>query len=435
MHDDATTLSARTWTANPALEFLTEPFRARTWAETLHLLLDFPIGVAGFVYVVTMLSLSGGLLITFVGVPLLAASVFAARWIAAAERGRAQLLLGERVPPPAPLRRPEGFLDVLKVALADSAGWRALLYLFVLFFTGTFAFCVVVTLWSAAFFLTTYPLWYHTALDGGGITINSDHPVHSAGGFALLVLAGLLFLFVTPWIVHGLATVDRILVRSLLGPGFLSDRVQALQVSRGHAVHTAAADLRRIERDLHDGTQARLVALAADLGMAKEKLAAGDDPEHAAALVATAHGEAKQALAELRDLARGIHPAVLTDRGLDAALSALTARSPVPVTVIADLPGRPAPAIEAIAYFCVSELLANAIRHSRASAISITITRLGGEFLLVEVRDDGIGGADPSRGTGLVGLAERIATVEGRFFVDSPPGGPTIMTVELPWSA
>ncbi|MCD9590809.1 sensor histidine kinase, partial [Streptomyces sp. 8ZJF_21] len=193
---------------------------------------------------------------------------------------------------------------------------------------------------------------------------------------------------------------------------------------------TAAADLRRIERDLHDGAQARLVALAMGLGLAKEKLE--EDPEAAAKMVDEAHGEVKLALQELRDLARGIHPAILTDRGLGPALSALSARCTVPVKVTVELPERPAPAIEGIAYFTVSELLQNISKHSGAHTAEIELWRADNR-LLIQVRDDGRGGAATDRGSGLSGLAERLGSVDGLFAVDSPPGGPTAVTAELPW--
>ncbi|MEU0406109.1 histidine kinase, partial [Streptomyces sp. NPDC006197] len=205
-----------------------------------------------------------------------------------------------------------------------------------------------------------------------------------------------------------------------------------LESDRGVVVDTAAADLRRIERDLHDGAQARLAALAMDLGLAKEKLAR--DPQAAAVLVDEAHGEVKLALQELRDLARGIHPAVLTDRGLDAALSAVASRCAVPVSVDVDLPGRPAPAIEGIAYFTASELLRNVSRHSGARRAWVDVWRTE-DRLMLQVRDDGAGGARVEAGGGLADLSVRAGAVDGVLAVDSPGGGPTTVTVELPWRA
>jgi signal transduction histidine kinase len=218
----------------------------------------------------------------------------------------------------------------------------------------------------------------------------------------------------------------------LLGPSRLGARVVELESDRGVVVDTAAADLRRIERDLHDGAQARLVALAMDLGVAREKLT--EDPREAARMVDSAHGEVKTALRELRDLARGIHPAVLTDRGLDAALSAVAARCAVPVVVEVDLPARPVPAIEGIVYFTVSELLQNVSKHAGASRAVVDVWKVEGRLML-QVSDDGMGGADAGAGSGLAGLAERLGAVDGVLVVDSPAGGPTRVTAELPWRA
>jgi signal transduction histidine kinase len=193
-------------------------------------------------------------------------------------------------------------------------------------------------------------------------------------------------------------------------------------------VDAAEDERRRIERDLHDGAQQRLVALAMDLGMAREKLRT--DPQAATELVGEAHEEAKRALAELRDLARGIHPAVLADRGLDAAISALAARSPVPVGVDVATGRLPGP-VESTAYFVVAEALTNAAKHARAGELAVRIARQG-DLLVVEVTDDGAGGADPARGNGLRGLADRVAAIDGRLTVTSPPGGPTLVRAELP---
>jgi signal transduction histidine kinase len=238
---------------------------------------------------------------------------------------------------------------------------------------------------------------------------------------------------VLPFLARGLTNVDRAMVRGLLSPSDeLERRIAELESDRGVVVDTAAADLRRIERDLHDGAQARLVNLAMGLGLAKEKILEGQADETVAAMVDEAHGEVKLALQELRDLARGIHPAVLTDRGLDAALSSVASRCTVPVKVTADLPTRPAAAIEGIAYFTVSELLQNVSKHSGARSASVDVWRTD-ERLLIQVQDDGRGGAALDGGTGMAGLADRLGAVDGLFIIDSPPGGPTTITAELPW--
>jgi signal transduction histidine kinase len=213
-----------------------------------------------------------------------------------------------------------------------------------------------------------------------------------------------------------------------------AERARELQERRARAVDDSAARLRRIERDLHDGAQVRLAALALALGEIKENLAAAaggaDDDDRIALLVGAAHENAKQTLAELRDLARGIHPPVL-DRGLGAALSTLAEASAIPVTLSVSIAQRPSPAIESIAYFCAAELLANVAKHSGASRATISAGDQGGR-LLMTVTDDGAGGARLAPGGGLAGLRERVQTVDGHLAVDSPPGRPTIVTIELP---
>ena len=208
--------------------------------------------------------------------------------------------------------------------------------------------------------------------------------------------------------------------------------MRTLERTRAQAVEGEAATLRRIERDLHDGAQAQLVALAMNLGMAQEKLDVDTDPR-VRELIDTAHHNAKVALTELRDLARGIHPPVL-DNGLEAALASLAGRSTVPVRLLVELPARPSPAIETITYFCAAELLANVAKHSRAQHAMIEVTG-DGQSVLLRVADDGVGGAAPAESGGLAGLAERVHTVDGRIEVSSPPGGPTVVVVSLPAGA
>ncbi len=208
----------------------------------------------------------------------------------------------------------------------------------------------------------------------------------------------------------------------------LTQRISTLESSRAGAVDVQEAELRRIERDLHDGAQARLVALGMSLGMAEQKLAS--EPEAAAALLADARKGAGAALRELRDLARGIHPPVLADRGLDAAVRALAAGSPISVTVAATITERPRPPVESAAYFVVAEALANAGKHSGASRVDVRIVRAG-EELTVDVHDDGVGGANPAGG-GLSGLRRRVEALDGTLHVLSPAGGPTTIRAELP---
>ena len=366
-------------------------FGGQTWKEVAHLLLDFPAALFGFLATVIVVVLGSGLAVTVIGLPLLAAGLGGARLIGRSERARARALLGVRVEEPSPLRAAQvqdGFFSWLWTALKDPVGWRSVLYSVI-------------------------------RLPWGVLT------------FALTLVSLIVLWPVLGYVARWLSNVDRAMVRGLLSPsGELERRIAELESDRGVVVDTAAADLRRIERDLHDGAQARLVALAMDLGLAKEKLTA--DPEAAARMVDEAHGEVKVALQELRDLARGIHPAVLTDRGLDAALSAIASRCTVPVTVTAELGERPAEAIEGIAYFTVSELLQNVSKHSGARTASVDVWR-SGDRLLIQVRDDGRGGAQLDGGTGMSGLADRLGAVDGLFTLDSPVGAGTTVTAELPW--
>ncbi|MFF8960589.1 sensor histidine kinase [Streptomyces sp. NPDC014894] len=362
-----------------------------TWKEIAHLLANLPAALIGFIYVAFTISVGAGLSVTVIGLPTLALGLAGARLIGRLERGRARALLGVRVDEPSPLRgtgRPSGLVRRVVWGLKDPVAWRTVLYCFIRLPWGVLTFGVVM--------VSLFVLW----------------PV-------------------LPFIARGLTNADRAMVRGLLSPSDeLERRVAELESDRGVVVDTAAADLRRIERDLHDGAQARLVALAMGLGLAKEKLL--EDPDAAAAMVDEAHGEVKLALQELRDLARGIHPAVLTDRGLDAALSSIAARCTAPVRVSVDLSERPAPAIEGIAYFTVSELLQNISKHARATSASVEVWR-SADRLLIQVGDDGRGGARLDGGTGMAGLAERLGAVDGLFVLDSPEGGPTRVTVEVPW--
>ncbi|WP_327238575.1 sensor domain-containing protein [Streptomyces sp. NBC_01317] len=420
-------------------QVLRAPVGGRTWREFGYLMLSLPISVVFFSYALTMFVAGVGLLVTFLGVPVLAAGLAGGRALGAMERARARALLGMDIRDPEPVRGTKpGLMGWVGAVLKSGVSWRHLAYGLVHFPWAAFAFTVALAFWSAAWSLFLYPLWqwvFPRYLDEPGITFTGeidgrnfylDTPFEIGATCAV----GLVLVLATPWLVRGLTSVDRLLVGGLLGPSRMAARVTELESDRGVVVDTAAADLRRIERDLHDGAQARLVALAMDLGLAKEKLT--EDPEAAARMVDEAHGEVKTALQELRDLARGIHPAVLTDRGLDAALSAVASRCTVPVRVEVDLPARPAAAIEGIAYFTVSELLQNVSKHSAARTASVDVWR-SRDRLMLQVTDDGKGGADVSGGSGLAGLAERLDAVDGILAVESPAGGPTTVTAELPW--
>ncbi|MEV5238154.1 sensor histidine kinase [Streptomyces cinnamoneus] len=285
----------------------------------------------------------------------------------------------------------------------------------------------VLTLWAASCVAATLYVWVWAVppehrLAGTGYAVQAGY----------VTAAGLAGLYAAAWLSGALVRLDTRAAIERLGPSRaerLERRVEEVTEARAGVVDAADAERRRIERDLHDGAQQRLVSLAVNLGLAKVTMP--DLPDDARKVIDEAHREAKEAIAELQDLVRGLHPAVLEDRGLDAALSGLAERAPLPVGVRVDLPARPAPAIEAVAYFVVSEALANVVKHAEASRADVVVERHGG-ILLVVVSDDGVGGADFSGGTGLAGLAKRVASVDGTFSISSPVGGPTVVTVELP---
>jgi signal transduction histidine kinase len=349
------------------------------------------------------------------------------------ERARVRWLLGVHLPPFPPVAKGGGVWQQLKRHLGDGAGWRGLLYAPVALGWGIASFVITVLFWSVGLAGATFPLY---APWGGA---DYGDAIHGAALVALVVAetaVGWLVLAAAPRVIHGLARASEKIIGSMLSPGraaVLEARVETLQESRDASVEGSALELRRIERDLHDGAQQRLVGLAMDLGLARERLAAGADPARAAELVERAHDEAKLAITELRDLVRGIHPAVLTDRGLDAALSAVAARCPIPVNLQVQLPDRPAPAIEAAAYFVVSEALTNVAKHSRAHHAWVDLSRRE-DVLVISVRDDGVGGAHVQPNGGLAGLRDRVTAVEGRLRLASPVEGPTTLMVELPWT-
>jgi signal transduction histidine kinase len=418
---------------------LVEPFGRRAWVELLYAAIGLPLGIAGIIYAIVSLYIGVGLSITIVGIPLLALAVLGARQAGRLHRGLARGLLGLQVAAPPPFRPRTGILGWLKSALTDGPGWRAGAYLLLKAPLGIVTTAVTLFFWVYGISCTTYPVWRgllppeqdSLGRPRRGIVFGPDTYLDSWATIVPVVVIGVFLFFAAPWAVRALLIADRFLIQRLLGPSGAAARVRELEQARAHAVDDSAAELRRIERDLHDGTQARLVALAMKLGMAKEELAEGQqvDVEQARALVENAHASAKAALIEVRDLARGIHPPAL-DKGLGAALATLAAGSALPVNLEVDIQIRPSPAIETIAYFCTAELLTNVAKHSEANHATISVTQ--GELLRISVGDDGIGGAEPGAGTGLPGLAERVRTVDGRLEIISPPGGPTLVTVELP---
>ena len=412
--------------------FLRAPFTRRAWRELAYVWASLPLAVFGFVVVYGM--------VAPIVPPSWAFVVWLARWMGDKYRGLARRLLHIDIAPPPPVPRPAepGAIDWMLAQVRDGAGWRAAAYALLRLPYAIVMVCVGAGFWLCAAVGVADPLL--TWLDRRFLPSGSPHVGVVIGQTTppswLVVPVGLVLLFAAPWVVHGLVRLDLYLMGRLLGRRRLQDRVRDLEQTRALAVDDAAATLRRIERDLHDGAQARLVALAMDLTMMRERLRE-EAPDLAATrdLVDAAHTHAKAAIGELRDLARGIHPPVL-DRGLAEALQTLAARSPVPVMVTVDLPRRPAPAIETIAYFCASELVTNVARHSGALQATMDATERDGALEL-RVCDNGIGGAGggANGGTGLSGLADRVRTVDGTLSVSSPVGGPTVVMVRLPWHA
>jgi signal transduction histidine kinase len=425
-------LQPRTTSRNPLGAF----FSTHTVLGTVHLLTDVLVGAVSFCVVLTMKLLAFCLLpVALLGVPVWIATGHVVHWFSTFEQGRFGLTVGAHIPLQ-PLPEHEGMFRTARTMLTSAALWRQIGYHLLLLPWGVLTFTCTLAAWSLPLALAALPTYYYALPQGSAdlwlLEIGDPYLATAVG------LAGLaLLLLVTPRVVHGLAAADTALARSLLasqGTGQLVERVGELEESRRRTVDAAEAERRRIERDLHDGAQQRLVALAMTLGRAKSRLGTqtGETPDdRTRELVEEAHREALQAITELRDLTRGLHPPVLSDRGLDAALSALAARSPVPVAVEVDVGLRPSPTVEAMAYFVVSEALANVAKHSGARRASVVVRRIDG-ILRVTVRDDGMGGADARAGSGLAGITDRIAGVDGRLHLDSPVGGPTILTVELP---
>jgi signal transduction histidine kinase len=434
------------------------PFTARARRELLFCLIEAPLGLAllalpaalsiegvvlqalstgdtrparGWLAIGSLLAL---LLILGIAIP------WAGRRLGTVHRDLAAGLLGRHIIGPPPRRRGHGVFGRPAAMLRDGPGWRAAAYALVKL-PVTAAEIYAVALAAVGLADLSYPFWWQLFRNHPPHTVLQPVPVLTpVGSFSVGTQAGTFAAFAVgapmilaaPWVARGAAAADCWLMRGMLGPGRLAQRVADLEQTRTLAVEDSATLLRRVERDLHDGAQIRLATLAMNLGMARERLKPDSDPE-LRELVDAAHQGAKDALTDLRSLARGIHPPAL-DNGLPDALATLAAGSAIPVELTADTPHRPAPAIETIAYFCAAELLANAVKHSGANKIGIDLTGRG-EALVLRVADDGVGGANQALGGGLAGLAQRVRTVDGEVHVISPAGGPTQVTVTLPMHA
>jgi signal transduction histidine kinase len=429
--------AARTGRAGPAItvaRVLGPVFSARTWLAMVYLVSGLFIAVFSFVMAVVGIVLGVGLLpVALIGLPVLVFTLVGCGYYAELERRRAVLMLDQAFASPAK-RAPAGpaLWQRARAILLDPVRWRQAAGAVLVLPVTVVGFAVATSAWSISLALIVLPAY------------NSDLPQGGASAFGWVlkgtpalvgaVLAGIVLGLLAPHVTTGIAAGQLWFERKLLGPtrrqsrASLTTRVGDLERSRERMVVAADSERRRIERDLHDGAQARLVSLAMELGRAKARFA--EDPEGAKALLDQAHEEAKAALVELRGLVRGVHPPVLSDRGLDAALSGLAALCPVPVTVTVEMAARPPSTVEAVAYFVVAEALTNVAKHSGARSAAVDV-RCDGVALHLWVRDDGRGGARPD-GAGLVGLADRVQAVDGRLGIVSPPGGPTIIEVELP---
>jgi signal transduction histidine kinase len=409
---------------------------ARSWRATLHALLGAALGVGAgaviaglvLVWLAAVWSLAEGptgaqllaVLYVVVAVAVPVALPWCVQAFGAVQRARFRTVLGIEIaaPPRVAGSSPQRLVRPWRAP----ATWRQLGYHLLALVAGTAGGALVAICWSAVALAPWYAddLWSDARRPGIRL------------GVTVLTLAMLL---AAPWVARGLARADEAAAGALLGPSRseeLALRVEALARSRAEIVAASDAERRRIERDLHDGAQQRLVSLAMNLGMARAKLT--DAPEPAREAIEQAHDEATRTLAELREFVRGLHPAVLDDRGLDAALSGIAATAPLPVRLRVDMAARCSPSVEAVAYFVVSEALTNVAKHAHAGHAEVTVERTGGRLRVV-VEDDGRGGATLAaggEGSGLRGLAQRAAAVDGTLTVHSPLGGPTVITVELP---
>jgi signal transduction histidine kinase len=383
------------------------------------------LGVVWFAALAVLLGLSIGLAILVVGLPLLALTLTIVRWGADAERARAALVLPE--PIARPPRADDGkLLERWRIRLRDRHTWRELAYMVALGPAGVLGGSLAIGAWAAAIVALAAPALHPHAPSGSLL--------HGLTGLELVLVAvtGLLLIPVAAAVTGAIARSLARLASWLLAPDArdaLTARVRTLEHTRAGAVESADARLRRLERDLHDGAQHRLAFIAMELDRARGKLA--EDPAAAAPLLLQAHEESKRAMGELRDLVRGIHPSVLADRGLDAAISGLAERTRLPVSLHITLPSRPPMAAETAAYYVVAEALTNVCKHADAQSVSVTIAQ-GVEGLSIEVSDDGRGGARRTAGSGLDGLAQRVEALDGSLAIDSPAGGPTTLRAVIP---
>ena len=403
--------------------------------DSAYLFLTFPIALTSFVLLVTGVSLALGLVVIWVGVPVGAATLGMAVGFEKLERARLAAR-GTVLAPIVYAPVPGVGLRAQLQRLADPKRWAAVLHGILALVVSTFTWSVLVTWWAGIAGGLTYWFWERwLPEDNSGLADLLSLPVSDAQ--VNLVLGAVFALSLAP-VLRWCVGLHELSARWLLTGSSrraLQAQVSDLTARRAAAAAAETASLRRLERDIHDGPQQRLVRLGMDLSTAQRRL--DDDPAEARRLLAEARAQAAETLAELRALSRGIAPPILADRGLEAALAAVAARSTVPTTVEVDLQAdRPAPAVESAAYFVVTESLANVAKHSGADVAVVRATAVGAgaeRVLSVEVLDDGAGGADPAKGHGLAGLVDRVEGIGGLLDVSSPAGGPTLVRATLPW--
>jgi signal transduction histidine kinase len=404
----------------------------RSYGRIAYLLLAFPLGVIEFCFLVTAIAFGVGTAVTLIGIPVLIFTVYAWRWLADLKRHLIGLLTGIEIPSPYRAEPPgASWWDKLKLRLADPATWKDLVFLLLQFPLGIASFVVATVVLGVAIGFLWAPAYYWAVPEG--IEVGLFRADTLAEALALMPL-GALALFVGIPALGALGRLYGLLAAVLLGSNAdpeLTAEVSDLRDARSRIIAAADAERRRIERDLHDGAQQRLVALALTLRMAEKRADEGDPKT--GDLVRSAADEAGLALNELRNLARGIHPAILTNRGLAAALDDLATRATLPVEIVATPAERLPESVEAAAYFVVSECLANVSKHSGASSAQVSVTVADGR-VTVSVSDDGVGGAELGSGTGIQGLLDRVGAVDGSLALHSPPGEGTRVVASIPLS-
>ena len=408
------------------LRHLAIAWRAQTWRNVLYLLLALPLGAVYFAVLVAGLAAGAGLAVVVVGLGVLALTMYAWRGMAALERALARTLLRVRIHPPADRDRGLPWRNRAELWVRDPVTWKSLVFLLSKLPMGIVAYSLIAFLGFSSLVLAVAP-----AIVAFTPVIFFGWEMETPAQALPFVPLGLVACLVSLHLFNGLAWLYAVFARVMLGPSTveLRERVAGLRDASARILAAADDERRRIERDLHDGAQQRLVALNLTLGVAETRVAT--DPEGAARLIAQARAEAVEAVRELRELARGIHPALLADRGLGAALEALAARAPVPVAITGIPSVRLPAAVEATAYYVTAEALTNMAKHANASGATIRLDA-DRSRLLIEVRDDGDGGAHTAPGGGLHGLADRVDALDGRLELDSPPGGGTAVIAEIP---